>query len=188
MECREGWNPPLYGVYAVTVVWAYRASVRVYPAVTVFCCLFRVALGLCVYAVLPLRLSFVMSPLFWCLSVITGRHASSDWSPGPMLVGDRLGAYMRREWVVSGLCFLVLLFLCFFLISGSLLYFITTDTASNAVLPVCATRTFGAQVHDATVSRRPNSSRLSDSHASITNRVPHSGSDFNKTYFGSHYY
>ena len=98
-------KPPLYGVYAVTVVWAYRASVRVCPAVTAFCCLFRVALGLCVYAFLSLRLFFVVSPLFWCLLVVTGRHASSDWSPGPVLVGVRLGAYMRREWVVSGLCF-----------------------------------------------------------------------------------
>ena len=33
---------------------------------------------------------------------------------------------MRREWVVSGLCFSSLLFLCFFLIRESSLYFITT--------------------------------------------------------------
>ena len=29
----------------------------------------------------------------------------------------------------------------------------TNDTASNAVLQYCATRPFGAQAHDATVSR-----------------------------------
>ena len=92
-------------MYAVTRICVYHVSVRGCPAVTVFCCLFRVALGLCVDAILSLRFSFVMSPPLWCLSVVTDRHASSDWSPGPVLVGDHLGAYMRREWVISGLCF-----------------------------------------------------------------------------------
>ena len=98
-------KPPLYGVYAVTRIWVYHVSVRGYPAVTAFCCLFRVVLGLCVDVIPSLRFFFVISPLVWCLLIITDGHASSDWSPGPMLVGVRLGACMRREWVVSGLCF-----------------------------------------------------------------------------------
>ena len=92
-------------MYAVAGIWVYHVSVRGCPAVTVFCCLFRVVLGLCVDVILSLRFSFVMSPSLWCLSVITDRHASSDWLPGPVLVGVRLGVCMRREWVVSGLCF-----------------------------------------------------------------------------------
>ena len=98
-------KPPLYGVYAVTHIWIYHVLVRGCPVVTVFCCLFRVVLGLCVDVIPSLRFFFVMSPSFWCLSIVTDGHASSDWSPGPMLVGVRLGACMRREWVVSGLCF-----------------------------------------------------------------------------------
>ena len=101
----KGETLPCTGCMRLLAFWVYHASVRGCPVVTAFCCLSRVALGLCVYAVLSLRLSFVMSPLFWCLSVVTGGHASSDWSPGPVLVGVRLGACMRREWVVSGLCF-----------------------------------------------------------------------------------
>ena len=80
-------------------------SVHGYPAVTAFCCLFRVVLGLCVDVSLSLRFFSVISPLVWCLSVITDGHASSDWSLGPMLVDVRLGVYMRHGWVVSGLCF-----------------------------------------------------------------------------------
>ena len=80
-------------------------SVRGYRAVTAFCCLFRVVLGLCMDVSPSLRFFSVLSPSVWCLSVITDRHASSDWLPGPMLVDVRLGVYMRRGWVVSGLCF-----------------------------------------------------------------------------------
>ena len=98
-------KPPLYGVYAVTRIWVYHVSVRGYPAVTAFCCLFRVVLGLCVDVIPSLRFFFVISPLVWCLSIVTNGHASSDWLPGPMLVGVHLGAYMRHEWVISGLCF-----------------------------------------------------------------------------------
>ena len=76
-----------------------------YPAVTAFCCLFRVVLGLCVDVSPSLRFFSVISPLVWCLSVVTDGHASSDWSLGPMLIDVRLGVYMRRGWVVSGLCF-----------------------------------------------------------------------------------
>ena len=52
-----------------------------------------------------LRFFFVILPSVWCLSVVTDGHTSSDWSPGPMLVDVRLGVYMHRGWVVSGLCF-----------------------------------------------------------------------------------
>ena len=64
-----------------------------------------------------------MSPSFWCLSVVTNRHASSDWSPGPVLVGVRLGACMRREWVVSGLCFYFSFVFMLFFDRGELIVF-----------------------------------------------------------------
>ena len=98
-------KPPLYGVYAVTRFWVYHVSIHGYPAVTAFCCLFRVVLGLCVDVSPSLRFFSVISPSVWCLSVVTNGHASSDWLPGPMLVDVRLGVYMRRGWVISGLCF-----------------------------------------------------------------------------------
>ena len=79
--------------------------VRGYPMVTAFCCLFRVVLGLCVDVSPSLRFFSVVSPSVWCLSVVTGGHASSDWLPGPMLVDVHLGVYMHHGWVVSGLCF-----------------------------------------------------------------------------------
>ena len=72
-----------------------------------------------------------MSPSFWCLSIVTDGHASSDWSPGPMLVGVRLGAYMRHEWVVSGLYFLVLFCFYVFFDKGELIGFITTFGTSQ---------------------------------------------------------
>ena len=78
-------------------------SVRGYHTVTAFCCLFRVILGLCMDVSPSLRFFSVVSPSVWCLSVITDGHASSDWSLGPMLVNVRLGVYMHRGWVVSGL-------------------------------------------------------------------------------------
>ena len=80
-------------------------SVHGYPAVTAFCCLFRVVLGLYVDVSPSLRFFSVISPSVWCLSVVPDGHASSDWSPGPMLVDVHLDVYMRRGWVVSGLCF-----------------------------------------------------------------------------------
>ena len=92
-------------MYAVTRIWVYHVSVRGYPAVTAFCCLFRVVLGLCADVSPSLRFFFAISPLVWCLSVVTDGHASSDWLPGPMLVDVCLGVYMCRGWVVSGLCF-----------------------------------------------------------------------------------
>ena len=82
-------EPPLYGVYAVACF--YHVSVRGYPVVTVFCCLFRVILGLCMDVSLSLRFFSVVLPSAWCLSVITDGHTSSDWSPGPMLVDVCLG-------------------------------------------------------------------------------------------------
>ena len=62
-----------------------------YPAVTAFCCLFHVILGLCMDVSPSLRFFSVISPSAWCLSVVTDGHASSDWSPGPMLVDVHLG-------------------------------------------------------------------------------------------------
>ena len=61
------------------------------PAVTVSYCLFCGILGLCVNVSMPLRLFSVVSPSAWCLSIVTDGHASSDWLPGPMLVGVCLG-------------------------------------------------------------------------------------------------
>ena len=89
-------------------------SVRGYPTVTAFCCLFRVVLGLCVGVSPSLRFFSVVLPSAWCLSVITDGHASSDWLLGPMLVDVRLGVYMCRGWVVSGLCFFLVLFVFMF--------------------------------------------------------------------------
>ena len=63
----------------------------VIPAVTVSYCLFRGILGLCVNVSMLLQLFSVVSPSAWCLSIITDGHASSDWLPGPMLMGVRLG-------------------------------------------------------------------------------------------------
>ena len=61
----------------------------VIPPVTVSYCLFCGILGLCVNVSIPLRL--FVPPSAWCLSIVTDGHASSDWSPGPMLVCVRLG-------------------------------------------------------------------------------------------------
>ena len=63
----------------------------VIPTVTVSYCLFRGILGLCVNVSMPLQLFSIVSPSAWCLSIVTDGHASSDWSPGPMLVGVHLG-------------------------------------------------------------------------------------------------
>ena len=113
-------EPPLYGVYAVACF--YRVSVHGYPAVTAFCCLFRVILGLCVDVSPSLRFFSVISPSAWCLSVVTDGHASSDWSLGPMLVDVRLGVICVvigsfLVSVFSSLCFYV-----FFLIRKGLLF------------------------------------------------------------------
>ena len=101
-------------------------SVRDYPAVTAFCCLFRVILGLCVDVSLSLRFFSVVLPSAWCLSVVTDGHASSDWSPGPMLIDVRLGVIciMIGSFLVSvfsSLCFYV-----FFFDKEGLIVFITT--------------------------------------------------------------
>ena len=63
----------------------------VIPTVTVSYCLFRAILGLCVNVSMPLKLFSIMSPSAWCLSIVTDGCASSDWSPGPMLMCVRLG-------------------------------------------------------------------------------------------------
>ena len=63
----------------------------VIPVVTVSYCLFRGILGLCVNVSIPLRLFSLMLPSAWCLLIVTNGHASSDQSPGPMLVCVRLG-------------------------------------------------------------------------------------------------
>ena len=83
----------------------------VIPAVTVFYCLFRGILGLCVDVSVPLRLFSVISPSAWCLSIVTDGRASSDWSPGPMLVCVRLGVICVV--IGSSLMFLVFFVLCF---------------------------------------------------------------------------
>ena len=102
-------------------------SVHGYPAVTAFCCLFRVILGLCVDVSPSLRFFSVVSPSAWCLSVVTDGHASSDWSLGPMLVDVRLGVIciMIGSFLV---CFSSLCFYVFFLIRKGLFIsvFITT--------------------------------------------------------------
>ena len=80
----------------------------VIPTVTAFYCLFRGILGLCVDVSVSLQFFSVVSPSAWCLSIITDGHASSDWSPGPMLVDVCLGVIC----VVIG-SFLIFSFLCF---------------------------------------------------------------------------
>ena len=93
-------------------------SVRGYPAVTAFCCLFRVILGLCVDVSPSLRFFSVILPSVWCLSVITDGHASSDWSLGPMLVCNHLGDVC----VVMGLSPMFLVFFVYVLIRESWSY------------------------------------------------------------------
>ena len=63
----------------------------VIPTVTVSYCLFRGILGLRVNVSMPLRLFSIVLPSAWCLSIVTDGRASSDWSPGPMLVYVHLG-------------------------------------------------------------------------------------------------
>ena len=90
---------------------ASRCVVRqfvVIPMVTVSYCLFCGILGLRVNVSMPLRLFSIVSPSAWCLSIVTDGHASSDWSPGPMLHVCSSGCYMRRDRVVSD----VFSFLC----------------------------------------------------------------------------
>ena len=77
----------------------------VIPTVTVFYCLFCGILGLCVNVSMPLQLFSVISPSAWCLSIVTNGHASSDWSPGPMLMGVCLGVICIM--IGSSLMFLV---------------------------------------------------------------------------------
>ena len=84
----------------------------VVPAVTVSYCLFHGVLGLCVNVSIPLRLFFLVLPSAWCLSIITDGCASSDWSPGPMLICVHLGDVC----VVIGSSLMFLVFFFMFLI------------------------------------------------------------------------
>ena len=88
----------------------------VIPAVTVFYCLFRGILGLCVNVSMPLWLFSVVSPSAWCLSIVTDGQTSSDWSPGPMLVGVRLGVIC----IVIGSSLTFLVFFVYVLIRKNL--------------------------------------------------------------------
>ena len=63
----------------------------VLPAVTVSYCLFRGVLCFCINVRIPLWLFSLVSPSAWRLLIVTNGHASSDWSPGPMLVCVHLG-------------------------------------------------------------------------------------------------
>ena len=98
------------------------------PAVTVVYCLFRGILGLCVNVSMPLRLFSVISPSAWCLSIVTDGHASSDWSPGPMLVGVHLGVICVM--IGSSLMFLVFFVYVFDKEKFVRICFITTDCSS----------------------------------------------------------
>ena len=100
--------------------------VRGYPAVTAFCCLFHVILGLCVDVSPSLRFFSVVSPSAWCLSIVTDENASSDWSPGPMFVDVRLGVIC----IVIGSFLICFSFLCFYVFDKERLVhicFITTQ-------------------------------------------------------------
>ena len=63
----------------------------VIPVVTVSDCLFRGVRGFCVNVRIPLQLFSLVSSSVWRLLIVTNGRASSDWSPGPMLVCVRLG-------------------------------------------------------------------------------------------------
>ena len=82
----------------------------VVPVVTVSYCLFHGVLGFCVNVRIPLRLFSLMSPSAWCLLIVSDGRASSDWSPGPMLVYVHLGDVCIV--IGSSLMFLVFLFMC----------------------------------------------------------------------------
>ena len=107
-------------------------SVHGYCAVTAFCCLFCVNLGLCMDVSPSLRFFSVISPSAWCLSVITDGHASSDWSPGPMFVDVHLGVIC----VVIGsflICFSSLCFYVFFLIRKGLFISVLSQHSSSTI-------------------------------------------------------
>ena len=80
----------------------------VVPTVTVSYCLFHGVLGFCVNVRIPLRLFSLMSPSAWRLSIVINGHASSDWSPGPMLMYVCLGDVC----VVIGSSLMFLVFFC----------------------------------------------------------------------------
>ena len=101
----------------------------VIPAVTVFYCLFHGILGLCVDVSVPLRLFSVISPSAWCLLIITDGHASSDWSPGPMLMDVHLGVICVM--IGSFLMFLVFFVYVFDKERFAHICFITTNTLSR---------------------------------------------------------
>ena len=83
----------------------------VVPVVTVSYCLFHGVLCFCVNVRIPLQLFSFMSPSAWRLLIVTDGCASSDWSPGPMLVCVCLGDICIV--IGSSLMFLVFfLFMC----------------------------------------------------------------------------
>ena len=106
-ECREEWNSPVWGICGCSLL-GVMCRFMVIPTVTVFYCLFRGILGLCVNVSMLLWLFSVVLPSAWCLSIVTDGHASSDWSPGPMLVDVHLGVIC----VVIGSFLICFSFLC----------------------------------------------------------------------------
>ena len=79
------------------------------PMVTVSDCSFRGVGGFCVNVRVPLQLFSLALSSVWFLLIVTDGHASSDWSPGPMLVCVRLGDVCVV--LGSSLVFLVFFFL-----------------------------------------------------------------------------
>ena len=101
----------------------------VVPTVTVSYCLFRGVLGLCVNVSIPLQLFSLISPSAWRLSIVTDGCASSDWSPGPMLVCVCLGDVC----VMIGSSLMFLVFFVYVLIRKvSHICFITTEVGSES--------------------------------------------------------
>ena len=100
----------------------------VVPAVTVSYCLFRGVLGFCVNVRISLRLFSLISPSAWRLSIVTDGHASSDWSPGPMLICVRLGDVC----IVIGSSLMFLVFFVYVLIGKvGHICFIITKVSNN---------------------------------------------------------
>ena len=101
----------------------------VVPAVTVSYCLYRGILCLCVNVSILLRLFFLMLPSAWHPSIVTDGCASSDWSPGPMLVCVCLGDVC----VVIGSSLMFLVFFIYVLIRkvGHICFITTTGTGGR---------------------------------------------------------
>ena len=99
----------------------------VVPVVTVSYCLFCGILCLCVNVSILLQLFFLVLPSAWRPSIITDGYASSDWSPGPMLVCVHLGDVC----VVIGSSLMFLVFFIYALIRKvGHICFITTMSLS----------------------------------------------------------